>query len=163
VSAGAEPLPPRLYGTDADIKRIAAGLLDRTLPRADWTHEAHLAAISAIVLEHPEIVPEADMRWIISGYNEAVGGVNDDSQGYHETLTQYWIAAARAFHAGTSGLMVQRVNAWIASAEGRRDAPLRHYSRSCLFSVEARRCAVEPDLMRFEWNRGPDVAPAPQF
>jgi hypothetical protein len=155
MSPGADHPPPRLYGTDADIRRIVAGLLGSTLPRADWTHEAHLAAISAILLEHPDIHPERDMRGIISGYNLSVGGVNDDSQGYHETMTQFWIASARAFHAGTRGSLLGRVNNYIASPEGRRDAPLRFYSRERMFSVEARRAAVEPDLMRFAWTAEP--------
>lgn len=147
MADGADHHPPRLYGTDEDVRRIAAGLIARTLPRDAWTHEAHLAAVSAILLEHPGIRPETDLRGIISAYNVAVGGVNDDSQGYHETMTRFWIAAARAFHAGSSGALVDRVNAWIASPAGRRDAPLRHYSRALLFSVAARRGFVEPDLM----------------
>jgi hypothetical protein len=163
VASGAEELPPRLFGTDADVRRIADGLITRTLPRADWTHEAHLAAIAAILLDYPQVRPEADMPGIISGYNVAVGGVNDDTQGYHETITQFWVANARAFLAGDAGgALVQRVNRFIAAPEGRREAPLRYFSRARLFSVEARRRAVEPDLMRFEWNM-PDAAPAPQL
>lgn len=163
VASGAEELPPRLYGTDADVRRIADGLIARTLPRADWTHEAHLAAIAVILIEHPGIDPEADMRGIISGYNLAVGGVNDDTQGYHETLTQFWIANARAFLRRTApGPLVERVNRFIAAPEGRRSAPFAYFSRDHLFSVDARRRAVEPDRMRFEWD-SPDAAPAPQL
>ena len=43
-----------------------------------------------------------------------------------------------------------------------RDAPLRHFSRDRLFSVEARRQLVEPDLMRFEWAT-PDATSAPKL
>ena len=35
---------PRLFADDAAVRRVGEGLLDRSLPRADWTHEAHLAA-----------------------------------------------------------------------------------------------------------------------
>jgi hypothetical protein len=153
VASGAEALPPRLFGTDADIRHIADGLLARTLPRADWTHEGHLAAISAILLEHPEIAPERDMPAIISGYNAAVGGVNDDTQGYHETLTMFWIGQARHFlgrHPG--GSLVARVNRLIAAPQGRRDAPLLHYSPENLFSVAARHRNLDPDRMRFAWD-----------
>ena len=34
----------RLFASDAEIERIGEGLLARTLPRANWTHEAHHAA-----------------------------------------------------------------------------------------------------------------------
>lgn len=152
VETGADFGPPRLYGTDEEVRRLAAGLLARTLPRPEWTHEAHLASVSALILEHPAIALEARLPAIIASYNVSVGGVNDDTQGYHETITQYWIASARAFHADSTGTLVQRVNAYIASEEGRRDAPLRYYSHDRLFSVEARRQRVEPDLMRLAWN-----------
>jgi hypothetical protein len=164
VASGADEFPPRLYGTDAEVRRIAAGLLSRTLPRAEWTHEAHLAAVCVLILGHPKIFLEQELPGIISGYNVAVGGVNDSSQGYHETLTQFWIANARAFLVGQpDGTLVDRINSFIASPAGRRDAPLRHFSRDRLFSVEARLGLVEPDIMRFPWDISGHAAPAPQL
>jgi hypothetical protein len=162
VASGAELHPPRLFGTDDEVRRIAAGLLARTLPRPLWTHEGHLAALSTILIEHPEIHPEQSLPEIISSYNASVGGVNDDHQGYHETLTQFWIGAARAFHARSTGSLVVRTNALVAAPAGRRDAPLRHFSPALLFSVEARRRLVEPDLMPIPWSNA-DAAAAPQL
>ena len=138
---------PRLFATDAEIRRIGAGLLDRSLPRVDWTHEAHLAACLWIVAERPDIDPDRDLRGIISGYNIAVGGVNDDTQGYHETVTRCFIHAVRLHLAGSEeGGLVARVNALLASPFGQRDWPLVFYSREHLFSVAARRTIVEADL-----------------
>ena len=37
----------RLFSDDSTIRRVGEGLLARTLPRAEWTHEAHLAAWQA--------------------------------------------------------------------------------------------------------------------
>lgn len=153
VTAGADAFPPRLYGTDEEVRRVAQGLLACTLPRAEWTHEGHLAAVSVLVIEHPDMPLETALRGIISAYNVSVGGVNDSRQGYHETLTRYWIASARAFHSGGVGPICERVNSFIASPAGRRDAPMRHFSRELLFSVEARLGWVEPDLMRFGWSQ----------
>ncbi len=160
MTIGAEPFPPRLYAADDEVRRLAAGLLSCTLPRPEWTHEAHLAAVSVLILEHPAIPLENELPAIIARYNESVGGVNDDTQGYHETLTQFWLANARAYHRAnpTPGLL-QRVNAFISAPQGLRSAPLRHFSRAHLFSVEARRRLVEPDLMPFDWNiDGPRTA-----
>jgi hypothetical protein len=152
VSPGAEFHPPRFYGTDSEVRRIVAGLLTRSLPRREWTHEAHLAALSGLIIEHHDFIPEQQLPAVISEYNVAAGGVNDDSQGYHETITQFWIASARAFHAAhPADRLVDRVNRFIAAPDGRRDAPLRHFSPQLLFSVEARRRLVEPDLMTFSW------------
>ena len=153
VTSGAERFPPRLFGTEDEVRRVAGGLLACTLPRADWTHEGHLAAVSALVLEHPELHLEQALPGIIARYNVSVGGINDDTQGYHETITQFWLANARAFHATHGqGDLLQRVNRFIGAAEGRREAPMRFFSPARLFSVEARRALVEPDLMPFDWN-----------
>lgn len=139
---------PRLFSADAEIVRIGEGLLACTLPKADWTHEAHLAACTWIVRDRPDIVPEVEMPGIISRYNESVGGVNSDTEGYHETITQVFIAAVRDHLAGRpagEGL-VESVNALLLSERGRRDWPLRFHSKERLFSVEARRSYIAPDL-----------------
>jgi len=137
----------RLFEDDATIVAIGEGLLARTLPRVAWTHEAHLAACTWIVRDRPDIVPERDMASIISSYNEAVGGVNDDTQGYHETITQVYIAGVKAHLAELpeETPLWQAVNSLLLSDRGRRELPLRFYSKDLLFSVPARRGFVEPD------------------
>ncbi|WP_380877825.1 hypothetical protein ACFB49_14410 [Sphingomonas sp. DBB INV C78] len=138
---------PRLFADAAEIRRIGEGLLARTLPKAEWTHEAHLATCAWLVSERPDIVPERDLPAIIAAYNEAVGGVNDDTQGYHETITQCFIRGVRLHLARVDGAgLLEAVNRLLREAEGRREWPLRFFSAERLFSVEARRGWVEPDL-----------------
>lgn len=140
---------PRLFSTDAEIVRIGEGLLDRSLPRADWTHEAHLAACLWLLRERPDIDVPARIRTIISTYNEAVGGVNDDTQGYHDTITHCFVRAVSMHLVECSPEMrlADTVNALLLSPRGRREWPLGFYSRERLFSVEARRNFVQPDLV----------------
>jgi hypothetical protein len=139
--------PIRLFTSDEAVRHVARGLLVCTLPRAEWTHEAHLGACACLLLEHPDFVAERDLPGTIRAYNLAVGGVNDDTQGYHETITQFSIAAVKA-HLATDrdGLLAERVNRLLASERGLRDYPLRFWSRDLLFSRDARRGWVEPDL-----------------
>ena len=139
---------PRLFADDAAIRRVGEGLLARTLPRAEWTHEAHLAACAWILLECPDLHPERDLPDLIRRYNESVGGVNDATQGYHETITQVSIRGVRQALARNEDKGVcERINALLLSQEGKRDWPLRFYSRELLFSLEARCGWVEPDLV----------------
>jgi hypothetical protein len=140
--------PIRPFGDDAAVRHVGEGLLMRTLPKAEWTHEAHLAACLWLVRERADFVPEAQLPGVISAYNVAVGGENTDSAGYHETLTQLYVRGVRAFVAGLPADMplVDAVNALLASAIGDRNWPLGFYSRERLFSVAARRGWVEPDL-----------------
>ncbi|MBN8805705.1 MAG: hypothetical protein J0H81_11555 [Sphingopyxis terrae] len=138
---------PRLFERDADIRTIGAGLLACTLPREAWTHEAHLAACLWLLSERPDIDVDAEIAPIIRRFNESVGGVNDDTQGYHDSITRAYVAGVRLFLAETAETgLTSRVNALLRSPMGARDWPLRFYSRDLLFSVSARRGFVPPDL-----------------
>lgn len=139
--------PIRLFADGDDVRRVGAGLLDTTLPREEWTHEAHLAACLWLLVERSDLVPERDLPGIILRFNEAKGGVNDDTQGYHETLTQLYIRAVREFLVGLPAVnLADAVNALLAGPLGDRAWPLTLYSRDRLFSVAARRGWIEPDL-----------------
>lgn len=142
---------PRLFPDDAAIVRIGEGLLAHTLPRADWTHEAHLAATTWLLRNRPDIEVDRDVATIISTYNESVGGVNDDMGGYHDTITRAFVAGIRAHLARRDGSepIAACVNALLESPAGQRDWPMRFYSRELLFSVAARRGFVPPDLAPF--------------
>ena len=139
---------PRPFTSDDAIVRIGEGLLARTLPRADWTHEAHLAATIYLLTRRPDIDLDRRLPDIIRSYNASVGGVNDDTQGYHETITRLFLHGVRLFlcTADTEAPLHDLVNDLLVSPTGRRDWPLRFYSAERLFSVEARRHFVPPDL-----------------
>jgi hypothetical protein len=138
---------PRLFEGDHEIRAIGTGLLACTLPREAWTHEAHLGACLWLLTERPDIDIDADIAGIICRFNESVGGINDDTQGYHDSITRAYVAGVRFFLSETSETgLVERVNAMLRSDVGRREWPLRFYSRERLFSVAARRGFVEPDL-----------------
>lgn len=139
---------PRLFKTDADIERIGEGLLARTLPRADWTHEAHLAATTYLLTRRPDIDLDAELPGLIRSYNESVGGVNDDRQGYHDTITRAYLRGVHLFleEADVRRPIHELVNELLMSPKGGRDWPLRFWSMDRLMSVPARRGWVEPDL-----------------
>ncbi len=143
---------PRIFSCDADIRRIGEELLKQQLPRADWTHEAHLAVCCWLLQERKEIEAEREMPDIIRSYNESVGVVNDDTQGYHETVTQAYIAIVRKYLSacGPEMSLCLAVNNLLQSPYGKRDHLLHYYSKKRLFSIEARRVFVSPDLSAFD-------------
>ena len=140
--------PIRHFASDEAVARVGEGLLSRTLPRPEWTHEAHLAATTHLVLKHPEIDLDAELPGLIRRYNESVGGVNDDAQGYHDTITRAFLRGVRLFLDETDRKrpIHELVNELLTSPIGSRDWPLRFWSRDRLMSVDARRGWVEPDL-----------------
>ncbi len=140
---------PRLWPHDEAIRDTGTRFLARTLPKGEWTHEAHISTTCWLILERPEILPERDVPDLIRRYNESVGGVNSDTEGYHETITQVFIRTLRRVLAESEGQgLAARVNAVLLAPEGRRDWPLRFYSRDLLFSKDARLGWVEPDLQQ---------------
>lgn len=138
----------RLFASDAEIAHLGEGLLTCSLKREEWTHEAHLGATTYLLLRHPEIDLAAELPGLIGRFNKSVGGVNSDSEGYHETITRVFLAGVRLFLAEADGSepLHELVNALLLSPMGHREWPLRFYSREHLFSVAARRTFVEPDL-----------------
>lgn len=135
------------FPDDAAIAQLAAGFLDLSLPKAEWTHAAHFATTLWLLRDRPDILPERDMPALIRAYNASVGGVNDDHNGYHETITQASIAAARAFLAGRpeEEPLHDTVDALMSSPLGKPDWPMAYWTRDRLFSVEARRGWIAPD------------------
>ena len=134
------------FSSDAEIERIGQGLIDRSLPKVEWTHAAHFAA-ALWMLRHPQMLAERDMPALICAYNEATGVANTDSSGYHETITLASLRAARGWLADRTDVALYRVlNELMNSCFGRSDWLLKYWSRERLFSVAARRCWVGPDL-----------------
>jgi hypothetical protein len=157
-----ENYEPRLFGSDGAVRHIGEGLIACTLTRPAWTHEAHLAACLWIAVERPDIEPERDLPNIIRRFNESVGGVNSDTEGYHETITQVYIRGVRGFLARCNGVqpLLEKVNRLLLAQEGRRDWPLRFYSPERLLSKEARKAWVEPDLAAWPlWEERPASFP----
>lgn len=139
---------PRLFTSDAEIEHLGEGLIARTLAKSKWTHEAHLGATTYLLLKRPDIDLDEQLPGLIRAFNESVGGVNSDSEGYHETITRAFLRGIRLFleEADKTEPLHELVNQLLLSPMGRRDWPLRFWSKDRLMSVEARRGYVAPDL-----------------
>lgn len=138
----------RFYDSDLAIARLAEAVLDCSLPKAQWTHAAHFATALWLMRHRPDWVLPRRMPGIIRAYNDAAATPNTDTSGYHETITQASLVAARAFLEAAEPeaplhLLVDRL---IASRLRNPQWLLAHWSRERLFSVAARRAWVEPDL-----------------
>jgi hypothetical protein len=116
------------------------------LPKAEWTHAAHFA--SALWLMRGGHDAPVVMPGMIRAYNESVGGVNSDTSGYHETITQASLRAARAVLAANPAdvPLWQIANALMRSNLGNPNWLLEYWTRDRLMSVDARRAWLEPDL-----------------
>jgi hypothetical protein len=140
------------FSSDDEIIAIARGFEARTLPKDQWTHAAHFATALWLLACRPDVDPAHRMPEMIRAYNESIGGENTDTAGYHETITQASLRAARVFLAARPGKPLHVVcNELMASPLGNSNWLLNHWSKEKLFSVEARRTWVDPDLKPLEW------------
>ena len=144
--------------TEADIERIATGVLALTHPYAEWTHAAHFAS-ALWLLRHPHILRRhGGLGPIIRRYNEAVGVKNTDTSGYHATITEASLRAAGAVlaEAGPAAPLAPVLAGLRASPLGESRWLLGYWSEARLMSVAARRAWLEPDLAPLPY---PPLAP----
>jgi hypothetical protein len=135
------------FASDEEIAAIGRGVLNLSLPKPQWTHEAHFAAALWLISCRKDLDASRDMPGFIRAYNEATGVANTDTEGYHETITQASLRAAASLLAlDPRRSLFATCNALMASPLGRSDWLLQYWSRERLFSIEARRSWVEPDL-----------------
>ncbi len=116
------------------------------LPSSAWTHRAHLRV--AFLHARRYAFDEAHMliRVGIIRLNATHGLVETAARGYHETLTRSWLALVAAASREHPSLDDSRRFVDACEETLAKDAPLRHYSRERVSSLEARARFVEPDL-----------------
>ncbi|HQU85274.1 MAG TPA: hypothetical protein PKY59_19190 [Pyrinomonadaceae bacterium] len=138
------------YTADEEIYALVKKFEDRTLPKADWTHAAHLTVGLFYCFKNPFGVAKNLMSDGIYWLNDAHGTPNTETSGYHETLTVFWIKMLFSFVERNK----EEENLHILANEmlnffSDTNLPLKYYSRELLFSKEARFAYVEPDLDTF--------------
>ncbi|MEO7245275.1 MAG: hypothetical protein ABIX12_09030 [Rubrivivax sp.] len=74
-----------------DIEAFVREFERGTLPKARWTHEVHLLIALWYLDTHEVDAALPIVRQRIRAYNDAVGTVNSDSSGYHESLTRLYL------------------------------------------------------------------------
>jgi hypothetical protein len=141
-----------MFASDDDVIPIGRGVLDRTLPKSAWTHAAHFAAAIWMLRCRPDLDASIALPQAIRAYNESTGVANTETSGYHETITQASLRAARAFVRRDAPMsLFEIVNAVLASPLGRSDWPLAYWTRTRLLSPEARKAWVAPDICDLPW------------
>ncbi len=124
--------------------RFVAAWEAGTLPKAEWTHAAHVSVGGCYAIRYGEEAL-ARIREGIQRYNAAVGTANTETSGYHETLTRFWVLVLRAATRGFA-------DEWLAARHAvnefgeRRNLHAEYYSFDVVASREARRDWIAPDL-----------------
>jgi hypothetical protein len=122
------------------------------LSKEEWTHEAHLGCAVWHLWQFTPDDAHQLIRKRILQHNENVGTPNSDTQGYHETITWFWLRNIRHFlkqaHYRSPEEAWQMLK---AAPEGASTFPLKFFSQEKLDTVEARKEIVAPDLQQAAW------------
>lgn len=130
-----------------EIQNLVSRFEDASLPRPQWTHAAHLTVACWYLICHSEPEAATRIREGIKRYNDFQGIVTSKDNGYHETITLFWIRMVHSYLAKTTleCPIVHLVNEMIARYSNKY-LPFEYYSRRRLMSWEARTRWLEPDL-----------------
>jgi hypothetical protein len=133
---------------DAEIERLALAMIACTLPKSEWTHAGHFAAVLWLLRHRTDLATPDALRALISRYNTATSTPNTDNSGYHHSITIASLrAAAHHLAAQAQDVPLHMVlEAVMAGPQGRSDWLLAYWRRETLFSMAARRGWVPPDL-----------------
>lgn len=138
------------YPTEA-IDALISRFEKQHLPKSEWIHQAHLVVAIWYCWHYVDREALSLVRDLITKHNKSVGTPNNDSDGYHETITAFWLWVAKQYlNSLESDSVYDACNAFIASAYSSSKYPLVYYSSEQLFSVQARHNWVEPDLNPLE-------------
>ncbi|MEO6726556.1 MAG: hypothetical protein ABIU20_02955 [Blastocatellia bacterium] len=130
-----------------EILRLARDFETGTLPRAQWTHRAHLTVACWYLACHAEPNATGRIREGIKKYNASQGNVTTRESGYHETMTLFWARMVRGYLAkATLERPLAHIVNDLVSHYSNKNLPFEYYSRDRLMSGEARMNWMEPDL-----------------
>lgn len=123
------------------------------LPKEEWTHDAHLVVGIVYVMNYEFDLAMARARKNITAHNSAVGTINSDSSGYHESITRFWLEIIkRELRTGHFNSIEEAVHHFLNSSSADKDLPIDYYSKEVLFTPEARKNWVSPDKKAFDSN-----------
>ena len=133
--------------TEEEIEAFVAAFENGTLPKARWTHGAHLLTGAWYVHRLGETAATDKMRICVRRYNEAVGGKNTDTSGYHETVTVLWIKLLAGLLRDSQPIGRTEFAALaVRRFESDRSILQRYYDFDLVNSVEARRQWMPPTI-----------------
>jgi hypothetical protein len=130
----------------AGLTHIVEGFKNLSLPKEEWTHAAHLVTGMSLIYSDGLTQAERDMPDMIRAYNASKGGINSDTEGYHHTITIFYLKALAKFSAENTDLsLVEKCQKLLNSSLADREYLRVFYSKDLLFSIGARKSFLLPD------------------
>ena len=136
---------PFLEGKEA-LDEFVQRWRDGKLPRAEWTHAAHVAVAAYHAFDHRGEVLFAEIKAGIIHHNNSVGTLNTEESGYHETLTRLWVQVTQEFvRKRNFPTRLEAVKSAVQTFGEDREHHKLYYSFNVVKDKRARREWVPPD------------------
>jgi hypothetical protein len=140
------------FQAEEDIDSFLAACEAGTIPKHEWTHQAHLAMAGAYVWSDPDSAL-ARVRFGILFLNRCHQTRNSADSGYHETLTVFWVVVVKAFcKRRAADTRLRAINEMLATLPA--DLFRQFYGFDVVTSRRARERWVEPDLQALPDEQG---------
>ena len=136
------------YQTPTEIEAVVSGFESCGTGKDDFKHREHLTvAVSYLSCSTPK--QAADKMRI--GLLRFLAHHGVGSEKYNETLTMFWVAMVRQTlgEIGPDSSLVEKCNR-VIEVLGNPALAFDYYSKELLWSDEARKACVEPDLKDWE-------------
>src|SRR3981081_4742380 len=134
-----------LLENELALQRFVVGWKAGKLPKAAWTHAAHVAMAAYFAFDHAADATFAIMKTGILHHNTSVGTPNTEDNGYHETLTRFWSSEIGEFvRTGHFASRLEAVRAAVSAFGSDRDRFRRFYSFDVVRDRRARRGGGAP-------------------
>lgn len=135
------------YKNENEITAVVEAFKNGTIARDDWGHPEHIVVGAFYVWNNDFDMALSKMRDGIFNLLRAFEIDLSKENPYHETLTHFWIRLIDEYkNSKPENSFLENCNEMIEKFD--KDYPLKLYSRGLLFSEEARRRFVEPDLFK---------------
>jgi len=131
-----------------DLDRLVTNFCSTTLPKADWTHAAHLTIGMWHAHRYGPDEALSRLRVGIRRLNDRHGTINSTISGYHETITRAYVQLLSQFLKGCPQELpfLDRLSCLLGSQLADKTALVHFYSGEVLASASARAEWLEPDL-----------------
>ena len=136
----------KLYKDVEEIKNLVKEFEACTLKGEKWTHYAHLTIGIWYLSEYPAEQATELIRNNIQKYNASRGIIMTKENGYHETITLFYIWVIKKYLLSAPEDSLVNLTNDLIDKFGYKQLPFEYYSKERLMSWEARIGYLEPDL-----------------
>ena len=141
------------YKSESEINELVESFIDTNLPKEKWTHGAHLTTAIWHLKSYDFYEALCLIKCRIIAYNLSVGGVNNSSMGYHETLTVFWMKVVYFYTTNhKQKTLVETCNSFLNSQLSTRELPFYFYEKEKLMAAKARAIYMECNRTEFDYG-----------